>query len=730
MTSFLYSGSLGAWVTSVLVLQLVSDFRPREVVSCPPPWSAFPLSHTSSSHDHASYKDWAAMTARPEKLHCIFQESNPGIPRLRLERYSLRHACTRPLQRKERTFFTLVLSVIVLCFLLQGTNIQEKITRNSSWQNASLKEDADNTQHVPAKEEAVPNKHWMKAPNHFLIAESDFCDRHPDLQIIGYVHSSISATKKRNVTRKTWANTDILKEHNINMAVVFVVGRPKNQEEERIVQEESRLHGDLVQGDFEDERMFLSYKALTAMIWISRHCSRVPWTLHADDNVLIDPFLLKAKITDIQTMGVVDHFYCHIFNNMQVAREGEWRVAPEDFSKEFYPTYCSGSMWFVPTPVVPRLLEASRTADFVWVDDAYLTGIVAEKAGVGHTQAKFNSLWEFQSIKYEDVDKKLVWIPAYLEREFWWRKIVLHQKLKTGEPWRDDPNANPVLPRRIEDVPFGQPPSIPTRFLIEEADFCTEERNPRLRMIGFVISSISAVEKRATTRGTWASSDIPRKYGINMAAVFIVGRTKNEKEEQILEEESLRYHDIIQADLEDQYNLLTYKTLAALVWVHRHCSHVPWTFKADDDILVDDFLFDKKIKDIETLGVGNQFYCYVHQNSEVLREGKWGVHRDEFPEDQYPPYCEGPMWFMPTTIVPRLLAAAQATNFLRIEDAYITGLVARQSGIGHTPLRFTRFWRFFEDIVDEDFDKVLVWEFRHQDRIDSWPRLVQYHLSK
>ncbi|XP_076042123.1 uncharacterized protein LOC143026019 [Oratosquilla oratoria] len=586
-----------------------------------------------------------------------------------------------------------------------------------------------NSQHASNTEGKVPKQHLLESPDHFLIEEPDFCDRHPDLQIIGYINSNISAVTKRNMTRMTWANRNLLKEHNIDMAVVFIVGKPKNEEEDRIVQEESQRYGDLVQGNFYNEK-FLSDKILSAMVWISRHCSSVPWTLHADDDVLVDPFLLKAKITEIQTVGVVDHFYCHIFNNTQVAREGEWRVAPENFSKEVYPTYCSGSMWFVPTPVVPRLLEASRTVDYVWVDDVYLTGIVAEEAGVGHTHVRFNSHWKFHGINGSGIDKKLVWADSSIDREYWWQRIIQHQKIKMRKPWKDDPNANPVLPRRLNDVPFGQPPTIPTRFLIEEADFCTKERNPRLRIIGFVISSISAVEKRAITRRTWASSDISRKYGIRMAVVFIVGRTKSKKEEQILKEESLRYHDMVQGDFEDYYNLLTYKTLASLVWVHRHCSHVPWIFKADDDILLNDFLLNEKINDIETLGVRQQFYCSIHPNSAVQRKGRWNVLPEEFPENKYPTYCDGPMWFMPTNLVPRLLTVAQTTNFLHIEDAYVTGLLAREAGIGHVSLYFKYFWCFVGPIVEKDFDKVLIWEFRRKERLDSWPKLVQYHLSK
>lgn len=80
-------------------------------------------------------------------------------------------------------------------------------------------------------------------------------------------------------------------------------------------------------------------------------------------------------------------------------------------------------------------------------------------------------------------------------------------------------------------------------FLIEEADFC--KRRPHLSILAYVHSSISSVEKRKETRGTWASAGAYDK-GVRMGVVFMVGRAKTRGEENIIQEESRRYHDIVQ----------------------------------------------------------------------------------------------------------------------------------------------------------------------------------------
>ena len=48
-----------------------------------------------------------------------------------------------------------------------------------------------------------------------------------------------------------------------------------------------------------------------------------------------------------------------------------------DYSGEFYPTYCSGAAYILTMDLVPKLLNESYMTRFFWVDDVYVTGILA-----------------------------------------------------------------------------------------------------------------------------------------------------------------------------------------------------------------------------------------------------------------------------------------------------------------------------------------------------------------
>ncbi|XP_068220473.1 beta-1,3-galactosyltransferase 2-like [Palaemon carinicauda] len=248
----------------------------------------------------------------------------------------------------------------------------------------------------------------------YLIEEEDFCHRGKKYEIIGYVHSVISRAENRRVTRETWANATN------NIAVIFVVGLPKNDEERKLILHESRVYKDILQVDLSEDYHLLSYKGLSALSWISHHCQHVPWTLHADDDVLVDIFLLTMNLRsyDIKT---TDHFYCNAMYS-KAMREGKWAVSYEEYPAVQYPVFCSGGMWVLPTKVIPRLLKASEEVPFLWVDDAYVTGVLAERANVSRHGDPDG--YGSDIIRTKDIGIYHAWHSIKGDRKYWWKKIV------------------------------------------------------------------------------------------------------------------------------------------------------------------------------------------------------------------------------------------------------------------------------------------------------------------
>ena len=57
---------------------------------------------------------------------------------------------------------------------------------------------------------------------------------------------------------------------------------------QRRLEEESRRHGDLVQGDFLDTYHNLSYKATMGNLWVAEFCSQAQFVVKTDDDMYVD----------------------------------------------------------------------------------------------------------------------------------------------------------------------------------------------------------------------------------------------------------------------------------------------------------------------------------------------------------------------------------------------------------------------------------------------------------
>ena len=64
-------------------------------------------------------------------------------------------------------------------------------------------------------------------------------------------------------------------------------------------------------------------------------------------------------------------------------------------------------------------------------------------------------------------------------------------------------------------------------------------------------------------------------------------------------------------------------------------------------------------------------------------------------ETRYPPYCTGALYLASPAAVRRLVRAAATQRYVRIEDAWVTGLLARVEGLHHTQLTPSSGWTDF-----------------------------------
>ncbi|CAO2597203.1 Beta-1,3-galactosyltransferase 1 [Lemmus lemmus] len=193
-------------------------------------------------------------------------------------------------------------------------------------------------------------------------------------------------------------------------------------------------------------------------------------------------------------------------------------------------------------------------------------------------------------------------------------------------------------------------------FLINEPNKC--EKN-----IPFLVILISTTHKefdaRQAIRETWGDEN--NFKGIKIATLFLLGKNADPVLNQMVEQESQIFHDIIVEDFIDSYHNLTLKTLAKYV------------MKTDSDIFVN---------------MDNLIYKLLKPSTKPRRSGgpirdvrsKWYMPRDLYPDSNYPPFCSGTGYIFSADVAELIYKTSLHTRLLHLEDVYV-GLCLRKLGI-------------------------------------------------
>nr|CAB3497809.1 unnamed protein product [Digitaria exilis] len=165
-----------------------------------------------------------------------------------------------------------------------------------------------------------------------------------------------------------------------------------------------------------------------------------------------------------------------------------------------------------------------------------------------------------------------------------------------------------------------------------------------------ILSAASHFAERMAVRKSWMIST--RRTPNVVARFFVALSGKNEINEE-LKKEAEYFGDIIIVPFMDNYDLVVLKTIAIVEYGVKvvPAKHI---MKCDDDTFVRiESVFDqiKKVQSGKSMYVGN--INYYHR---PLRSGKWSVTYEEWPEEVYPPYANGPGYVISSDIAQYILS--------------------------------------------------------------------------
>ncbi|CAI7734577.1 unnamed protein product, partial [Closterium sp. NIES-53] len=164
--------------------------------------------------------------------------------------------------------------------------------------------------------------------------------------------------------------------------------------------------------------------------------------------------------------------------------------------------------------------------------------------------------------------------------------------------------------------------------------------------------------------------------------------------------EAALYGDMVVLPFIDRYDLVVLKTIAICEFGLRNVS-TNYIMKVDDDNFVRlDAVFDeiRFANHASGLYMGN-----INEFHKPLREGKWAVSEEEWPETNYPPYANGPGYIV-TRDIADFIVRMKEYKMLRIfkmEDVSM-GMWVVQYGINNT-IHYIHNWRFCQFGCMDDY---------------------------
>jgi hypothetical protein len=200
--------------------------------------------------------------------------------------------------------------------------------------------------------------------------------------VVILVHSAPENFNKRKVIRETWGSSDA------RSRLIFLLGSVNSTSLQDKIDFESRVHEDVVQGNFKDAYRNMTYKHVMALKWFVYNCPNAPFLLKTDDDVFVNtPLLLNYLETPSpshQRFHRGKLLFCVEVGHAKVKRtfRSKWRVSYKEYRQTHFPNHCPGFSILYSSDIVQQLYLKAQKIPYFWIDDVHITGNVASKLNI------------------------------------------------------------------------------------------------------------------------------------------------------------------------------------------------------------------------------------------------------------------------------------------------------------------------------------------------------------
>nr|XP_039261325.1 UDP-GlcNAc:betaGal beta-1,3-N-acetylglucosaminyltransferase 7-like isoform X1 [Styela clava] len=271
--------------------------------------------------------------------------------------------------------------------------------------------------------------------------------------------------------------------------------------------------------------------------------------------------------------------------------------------------------------------------------------------------------------------------------------------------------------------------------IISHNDTCNSQKSAQQNDVFLVLAIRSVCEstdRRKAIRMTWGNTTYSTKVlGVRIEIVFLLGKCKTDKAQNLLFGEDSIYSDILQWNFDDAFNTLTRKDCLFMQWFVKHCRHIPYVFKGDDDILVN---LPNILQYLVTLPAEKRNELFVGSKLEYSPRitnpnSKYYVSSNLYSGEYYPPYVSGGGFLLSGNLTFKFFLQSLKTRIIPMDDAFM-GIMAKTLGV--TPEDDRGFKNWGLKILDScRLAKIKTYhKVSPRQMLLTWKALIQVDLSQ
>ncbi|KAK7303074.1 hypothetical protein RJT34_13973 [Clitoria ternatea] len=240
-------------------------------------------------------------------------------------------------------------------------------------------------------------------------------------------------------------------------------------------------------------------------------------------------------------------------------------------------------------------------------------------------------------------------------------------------------------------LPTSHPSFSPQRVL-EMSDAWKASALPEhpIRLFIGVLSASNHFAERMAVRKTWMQSAAIKSSDVVVR--FFVALNPRKEVNAVLRKEAAYFGDIVILPFMDRYELVVLKTMAICEFGIQNVT-AAYIMKCDDDTFIRVETVLKKIEAVprkKPLYMGN--LNLLHR---PLRNGKWAVTFEEWPEAVYPPYANGPAYIISKDIVTFIISQHHdgRLRLFKMEDVSM-GMWVEKFNNTVAAVQYSHYWKF------------------------------------